>query len=148
MGSIIALRRVIPCRYTVAITKERVVLCGLLVVCRVFFPPVVTMSSLRRQCNTGRSVTVRRGIVTTGQVILRLSCSVAFKNLFSLFVDVFPTLVPRYDYPFVWQTSRTLVRMTLYVYMLLVQIYPTYTQSKNTPDSGILQTIIIVNSYA
>jgi len=53
-----------------------------------------------------------------------------------------------YRYPFVWQTSRTLVGVTLYVYLPLVKIYPTYTQSKNPPDSGILRTIIIVNSYA
>jgi hypothetical protein len=50
------------------------------------FRPVVTMLPLRRQRNTRRSATVHRGIVTTGQIVLGLSWSVAFKNLFSLFV--------------------------------------------------------------
>jgi hypothetical protein len=36
-------------------------------------------------------------------------------------------------YPLVRHASRTLVRGPLYVYLLLVQMYPTYAQSKNTP---------------
>jgi hypothetical protein len=73
------------CRYTVAVAIKRVVSRGLLLGCCVLFS-VITKLPLRRQRNAGRSVTIRRGTATTGQIVLDLSCSVAFKNLFSLFV--------------------------------------------------------------
>ena len=93
LGSIVTLRRAILCRYAVAIAMERVMLCSLLL-------SVLSFSSCghnatsTRQRDTGRSVTIRRGIVTTGQIVLRLSCSVTFKNLFSLFVDVSQSNTP------------------------------------------------------
>jgi hypothetical protein len=65
----------------------RVVQLALVVSCP--FLPVVTMPPLRHQRNTGRSASIRRGIATTGQIVLRLSCSVAFKNFVLAFCDVF-----------------------------------------------------------
>jgi hypothetical protein len=88
LGSIVTLRRAMLCRYTAAAVIERVLLCSLLLWCRVIFS-VATMPPLRHQRNTGRSVSIRRGIVTTGQIVSKLSCSVTFEDFVLAFCDVF-----------------------------------------------------------
>jgi hypothetical protein len=65
------------CCYAAAAVIECVVLCSLLS-CPVL--PVVIMPPLRHQRTAGRSALVCRGIVSTGQIASRLSCSVAFEG--------------------------------------------------------------------